>query len=365
MEETCIVNKNIYLDLPKQVLEILDKLASYSYSAYIYGECVRLLIKGQTPFEYSVMTDAEIPRLHAIFDGYNITANTDNDEAVVTVLGVAVSIGSFCGSDLKTELQMKQAFTFNALAYSVDAKSSGLHDFWGGYAALKAGEIAFIEGSETFNPLDILPALMLYADGEFTVSESANQLILAHFGGVVAVREEIEAVIMGRNARDVLSEYSDIFTTLIPELKMLEPSEATSEKSRVDLLAHSFRCVGLSTPDLTLRYALLFCELGKPDCYARAADGSETYRGHTERARIYAVRIMTRLGCSEDDIIETADIIENHEHAATAEKSTLMDLKDEFTPQGLKLLLRFNHAVSRANSDEKAAMKYKKLIALV
>jgi tRNA nucleotidyltransferase (CCA-adding enzyme) len=356
MEEFKVAN--VYLELPKQVLEILDKLASYSYAGYIYGECVRLLIKGQTPFEYSVLTDAEMPRLHAIYDGYSYSENTDKDEMTITVLGVAVSISSYHDSDLKTELQMRQAFTFNALAYS---EKSGLYDFWGGYDALKNNEIAFIEESATFNPLDILPALMLYADGEFVPAESANKLILEHFRGVVAVREEIEACLMGRNARDVLSEYSDIFTTLIPELKMLEKPEI----AQIDLLAHSFRCVALSTPDLTLRYALLFHELGKPDCCAKSGDGSETYCGHTERARIYAARIMTRLGCPEDDIIETGDIIENHERAAAAETSNLLDLKDEFGANELRLLLRFNRAVCRANSDEKAAMKYKKLISLV
>jgi tRNA nucleotidyltransferase/poly(A) polymerase len=353
--------KMSYLELPRQVTEILDKLDKHSYTACIYGECVRLLIRGQTPSEYSVLTNAEMARVRVIFEDYKLTESDDRQELTVTVLGVAVTVSSIIGSDLKTELQMKQAFTFNAIVYS---PSTGFCDYWDGQGALQRNEIEFIETADTFNTRDIMPALELYSDGEFTISASAMQLILTHYSGIAAVREEIEAVMMGRNARDVLGEYSDIFTALIPELKMLECVEL-SEAVGIDLLAHTFRSVALSAPILTLRYALLFYELGKPDTYARSFDGAVSFRGQRERARIYAARIMTRLGCSQDKIDETSDIIENAHFAVGAEKGDLSDLKDVHSAVGLKLLLQFNIAVCRANSDEKTAMKYKKLISLI
>ena len=353
-----------HLELPKQVSQVLRRLYEHSYNAYICGECVRSLIRGQTPFEYSVLTDAELSRVHAIFDedSYKLELNADKDEIVVTVLGIALTIGSFHGSDLRTELAMKQAFTFNAIAYSAKGGDGfGVVDYWNGVDALSRNEIAFIEEEATFNPADILPALELYASGEFVVSDSANKLILTHYTRVVAAREEIEAVLMGKNARDTLCEYSDVFTTLIPELKMLE----TPQVSDVDLLGQSFRSVGLSSPVLTLRYALLLCELGKADCHSLDENGKPRYRGHLERARIYATRIMTRLGCAKRDIADTCDIISNAHHAAKAQTTNLADLRDEFSAVGLKLLVQFNIAVCRANFDEKAAMNYKKLMNLI
>jgi tRNA nucleotidyltransferase (CCA-adding enzyme) len=386
-------HEDLKLDLPKQIMQISERLSQYGYSAYICGECVRLLIAGQTPFDYSVMTDAEFPRIRAIFETeYNILnqsretskleATEIGDEVVVSVLGVAVGICSFADSDLKTQLQMKQAFTFNAIAYSM---KSGFNDFWNGLEALDKNEIVFIEDGDALNPYDILPALVMYSDGEFTISESAQGLIMKHYIGITtggseevsqaALREEFEAILMGRNVRDVLIEYSEIFTTLIPELKMLEMTEIIKSNPEValqDLRGHTYRAVGVSSPNLSLRYALLFRELGKPDCYAldpRDSRGIKcTFYGQVERACIYAKRIMTRMGCDEDVIAVTISIIENAPHAEKAEKSNLLDLRDEFTADLLKLLLKFNVAVCRSHNDgslEKEATKYYKLIAFI
>lgn len=366
-----------YIELPKQVTEVMTKLGDHGYNSYIYGECVRMHIKGQTPFEYSLLTNADLSRLPAIFDGYKIISGDYNDkdsqEFTVAVLGITLMISCYDsregGSDLQTELQMKQAFTINAIAYSLDGQ---FHDFWNGLDALSKNEIVFIESDETFNHLDIMPALMLYADGEFTISNSAMKLISNHYTKIAASGDEVEAIIMGKNARDVLSEYSEVFTAIIPELQMLETLKENPDNIGLDLLAHTFRCVGLSAPELTLRYALLFHELGKPDCYAaRFENGvavAPTFDGHIERARIYASRIMIRLCCSDDDIYETGFIIENAEYAQRVlegDHGVLMDLKDEFSSSGLKRLLRFNHAICRANSDEKAAMKYYKILSLI
>ena len=111
------------LNLPKQVEEVLDALASHGYSAFIHGECVRVLIKGQThldeikAFDFDVMTNAEIERIRAIFEGYNVVEdNLAKGELIVTILGIAVSITSF--SELTAELMNEYAFTFDAIAYS-------------------------------------------------------------------------------------------------------------------------------------------------------------------------------------------------------------------------------------------------------
>ncbi|MCL2754936.1 MAG: hypothetical protein FWD35_04380 [Oscillospiraceae bacterium] len=364
------------LELPKQVAEVLNKLYEHSYNAYVYGECVRELLRGQTPFEYSVLTDCEGQRIAAIFDncGYKLEVNEAEGEVVVTVLGIAVSIGSYHESELKTELEMRCAFTFNAIAFSAKRGSGeggyGFTDYWNGLEAmfgksptepLEKPEIVFLEENATFNPHDILPALELYARGDFVISDSANALILLNYTKAVAVREEIEEILMGKNVRDVLSEYCDIFTALIPELKMLE-REGIAD---TDLLGQSFRRMGLSSPSLTLRYALLFYELGKPDCHSCDADGVSHYYGHLERSQIYTRRIMTRLGCRTGDISEVCDIIENAHMAAAAEMSNLADLRDRYGGLGLKQLLQFNVAVGRADFDEKAAMNYKKLIGFV
>jgi tRNA nucleotidyltransferase (CCA-adding enzyme) len=349
------------INLPKQVQEVLDKLGEHGYSAYIHGECVRVLLKGQThldeikAFDFDVMTNAEMPRVCAIFDGYNITEdNLEKGELIVTILGVAVSITSF--SQLEAELANEHAFTFDAIAYSV---KTGIIDPFNGLVDLDKGTLNFIQVGKAFNYHDILPALAWQSSGEFTISDSAKQLIMSNITDMAKpdyAKESQDAknlkdILMERNVSAVLTEYSDIFAAIIPELKMLNQEQ----------IAHSYKCVGCSSPILTLRYALLFHELGKPDCHSRDSDGADFYYGHAERSRIYASRIMKRLGCPEDDIKEIEYIIENYQKILHADEENILDLTDDFPAALLKLLLLFNCAVYRAFSDEKTAMKYKKL----
>jgi tRNA nucleotidyltransferase (CCA-adding enzyme) len=349
------------LDLPKQVTEILDKLKSYGYSAYIHGECVRSLIKGQTTdskastepskiggFDFDVLTNAEMPRVLAVFDEYNtIEENLHKGELIVTVLGVAVSIT--CYTSLERELGDEHAFTFDAIAYSCE---DGFVDPFSGREDLQQGKLNFIHQGKAFNPHDILAALAWQSSGEFTITDKSKELILINAEGAICTKKDLEAVLMGRNAATVLGEYSGIFTAVIPELGMLSP----------EMLQRTFKSVGASSPVLALRYALLFSELGKPDCRSESPDESEHFYGHIERSRIYAVRIMARLGCSAELLEETGLIIENHEKVSGATKDNILDLRDEYQSGLLKLLLLFNCAVFRADSNEKQAMMLKKLL---
>jgi tRNA nucleotidyltransferase (CCA-adding enzyme) len=315
------------LELPNQITEVLDKLAEHEYSSYIYGECVRLLIKGQTLFEYSITTDAKMSRIRAIFDGYNVIEDKkDDSELVVRVLGVALSITSH--TNLDEFLKGISAFSFDAIAYN---HNKGFHDPFGGVNALKDGEIRHLI---------------------MTAEETLFK------------REELETILMGRYIKEVLEEYADVFAAIIPELYMLSEFD---EEQGTDLLLHTFKAVGSSSPDLSLRYALLFHELGKPDCHSKDADGNSHFYGHAERSRIYSTRIMERIDCNKSDIKDTGYIIENYEKVFEMKDGDYQDLRDGF--ELLRLLLLFNCADCRAHPDEKFAeknaMQFRKLSKLV
>ncbi|MCL1865960.1 MAG: hypothetical protein FWF82_00960 [Oscillospiraceae bacterium] len=334
------VTAGFSLDLPKQVVQVLDRLYEHGYSAYIFGECVRLFINGQTHLDFDVATDAELSRIRAVFERetadsaahfYLNEDNIENGILNVTVLGVAISITTFV--NLEFELSKRSSFTFNAIAYS---HKEGLFDPFGGVAALENGEIR---------------RLVWTAPGK------------------AWSRRDLEHVLMSRYIKEILEEFHDVFSAAVPELKMLSEHSENEQA----LLHHTFKSVGASAPILTLRYALLFHELGKPDCYSKSWDDKVTYFGHAERAKIYTSRIMTRLGCSSYDIKETEYIIKNYGQILDCvmdgvgkEDFDIRTLSDKYSPNYypadlLKLLLLFNCAVFRADSDEKNALIFNAL----
>jgi len=281
-------NDVIKLELPKQLTQVMDKLGEYGYSAFVHGECVRLLINGQTLFEYDIMTNAELPRIPAIFEDWKVEQS--DDKYIVTVLGIAISITSYV--NLEFELAERHTFTYDAITYTLKKQTGAieLHDPFNGISALEKGEIRRLVWT---NP-----------EAEIT-------------------RGDLENILMSKCVKELLNENAEIFLSLMPEFGMLNSPNSPS-------LVRTFDNVGGSSPLLPLRYALLFCQLGKPDCHSSGANGEDLYYGQAERARIYANRIMTRLGCEQLLIKETEYIIENHQeilHSTRFKKLSKNDLR--------------------------------------
>ncbi|MDR0223079.1 MAG: hypothetical protein LBI38_06065 [Oscillospiraceae bacterium] len=342
------------LDLPKQTLEILDKLGSRGYDAYVYGKCARTLLKGRSLLDFDIIANAGLDRIRAIFDGYKVIEdNLDKGELIVTVLGVSAGIKPY--ADLREKLS-ESAFTVDAIAYSPE---KGFKDPFGGLKHMEEGVAAFTPNSA--KPENILPALAWYSEEDYTVAPETKEAIFGLVPDLAGVRPafmrgDFERVVLGKKAGAVLDEYAEVFFALIPELEPVRDYE--------DFLPRAFKSVGSSAPLLPLRLSLLFCELGKPDCCSRDSDGGARYLGHVERARIYAERIMARFGYSREEIKEVGYIIENRDRVSDADDGDIKDLLKEHSVERLKALLLFKCAESRAKKSREAehdALRYKRL----
>jgi len=339
--------------LPKQLTEIIEKLEAHGYKAYIYGKCVRELLKGQTILDFDMLTDARPARIRAIFDMDMPDSENAEQEILVRVLGIAASIKTY--TDLKSELARAAALTIDSLAYN---PKTGFADFFGGLKHSEDGVIAFIDNTpESVNGADILPTLALYAEADYKIAAETKEAILANREKAVFVRDEFEQVLMGKRSGEVFNEYSQVFKAVIPELAMFGDFPA--------LLANAFKSIGCSSPIKNLRYALFFREFGKPDCHSADPNGKASFFGHTERARIYADRLMRRWGCSDEDRQEVGFIIENREKTAEANEKNIREF--DIPSELLKRLLLFHCAVIRAEDprNERDSMRYKRLAGLI
>lgn len=364
------------IEIPSQINEVLNRLNAYSYRAYIVGRCVRELIGGQSSVDFDIITDAEIERVHAIFDVYNVhTENIAKDEVIITVHGMPILIATYrSGYDkngfpivtknLEDDLKRRD-FSFNAIAYN---PWEGFIDPFGGIECLtgEVGVVDVIHGkSETdelitafdTNPVSILQALGYYSSGDFVISEKTRDAIF-HYKELINnistadLRTELSWVIRGRNVSLVLEEYAEVFTVLIPEFAPLANFELKRPEHSYDALTHTFKSVGYASPILALRYAMLFHALGIPDCFSEDQNGKGHYYGHAERSWIYANRIMQRLGFSDDEMKEISFLIRSQGADVISDRRSLKLKLREMPPERLKLLLQFRHADLKAQSPE-------------
>jgi tRNA nucleotidyltransferase (CCA-adding enzyme) len=348
------------------VNEVLNRLNAYSYRAYIVGKCVRELIGGQSVVDFDIITDANTDRICAIFDIYNVnTDNIDKGEVIVIIHGLPILIMPYTG-DINDNLKQRE-FSFNAIAYN---PREGFVDPFGGVACLtgEQGIVSVIEplsgtpeGGEPSpferNPVSILQALGYYASGDYVISPLTRESILFHKGSINMIsaadlRTELSWVLRGRNVSAVLEEYAEVFTVLVPEFAPLAGFALKRPEHSYDALTHAFKSVGYASPVLTLRYAMLFHNLGMPDCHSEDKSGKGHYYGHAERSWILAHRIMRRLGFSEDETREVGFLIKNQSTDIASDRRALKLKLREMTPERLKMLLQFRHADLKAQSPE-------------
>ncbi|MBQ8613689.1 MAG: hypothetical protein IJ416_05685 [Ruminiclostridium sp.] len=319
------------LSVPSQVAEIIGILKEHTYEAYLVGDCVRLLLKGENCLDFDIITDAEMGRLLAIFED-RFKTNTDyvnKGELIIINGAMGISVSPYrsrmaedgrpvyCHTpeeDLK-----RRAFRANAVAYNL---TDGIFDPFGGYEELMGENVVLsaivtdepaqkkaVKGkpepvSTTFSVFENSPEAMLEAIRRYStegveVSEETLANICENPEIIFRVsREEFQrnfrSIMLGKRVTDTLMQFKEIFFALIPKLRETDGYDQRSIVQEYPLYEHIARSVGYAVPDFTIRTALLFHGIGKPDC---AADmGTHiSYSGHAVRGSMLTREIMTEL----------------------------------------------------------------------
>lgn len=364
--------------IPKQVQLIMDMLSEHGYKPYIAGECVRDLLLGFEVQDYDIITSARPERLEVIFEPFrNKKFNPEKGTMVILYKGMAVQVSTYRDSenyytdDVIKDLARRE-FTMNAIAYST---AGGFVDPFGGCDDLRNCPPLIKPVVYGEKPSDLetkgdtmFRGLGYLGTGDYALSEEAKAIIennchIIPENEPETIKERLSELLLSRRIADVMEKIPRFFFTLIPELEPMLDFDQHSREQMYDLWLHTAKAVGFSTPDPSMRFALLFHGIGKPDCYAEGAKGYVSFEGYITRSRLLADRVMERLEftASEMDMIDF--LIENQDNEIGTEKEDIAEALAYFSPVELKSLLLFNMANYRAKSPalEQKAMTCKQL----
>ncbi len=308
--------------------------------------------------------------------------------------------------DLETDL-FRRGFTMNAMAYS---PRSGLIDPFGGRASLRPDptEVAEEEREElqegllpdstgdinrrtgvvrlparviaigemqsrtvkengkaqteswydmsrcfTADPSRILEAIRYCSEGEYVIEEKTRDAIRSNvscfeYAEKDKLFSELSRIVMGKYAARVLDQYSDILKFLLPEIEPCIDFEQHSVHHDFTVWTHICRSVGYAVPELPVRFAMLFHDLGKPDCCAIDSRGHGHFKGHGERSRLLAERIMRRLEFPAELSEEVSWLVYYHNKEIPEERSDLKRLLDALGAEDLRKLIQCETADARA-----------------
>ena len=250
------------MDLPIDVLYIIERLGASGFSAHVVGGSVRDSLIGRSLGDFDITTNATPDETKAVFEGCK-TVDTGIKHGTVTLVlgGIPYEITTYrVDGDYKDnrhpdsvrftdrleEDLARRDFTVNAMAYSPDA---GLSDPFGGredaarkiIRAVGDPRVRFDEDA-----LRILRALrfasVLGFDIEDTTANAARELA-PHLESISKERiyTELKKLIMGVDATKILTEYSEIFEIILGGIVI----EKMPEKALFDIADYYSRLVSI------------------------------------------------------------------------------------------------------------------------
>ena len=352
--------------LPEQVTKSIDVLEKSGYDAYIVGECVRELLLGSDPQDYDIVTNAGINDILFAFRDYRISdEGMKRGEILVTVVGMIIQISPYrrevvgnrviYAEDLETDL-FRRGFTMNAMAYS---PRSGLIDPFGGRASLRPSpeaieeeekeEIAELKVPEDPDELTRRKGVTRLPARVIAIGENQTRSVKENGKTVTETWYDMSRCFTSDPSRILQAiRYCDIQKFLLPEIEPCIGFDQHSVHHDFDVWTHICKSVGYAVPELPVRFAMLFHDLGKPDCCAIDSRGRGHFKGHGERGRLIAERIMRRLEFPAALSEEISWLVFYHDKEIPESRADLKRLLDALGAEDLRKLIQCEIADSRA-----------------
>ena len=321
--------------LRRLATEAVRRLQDAGHVAYWAGGCVRDLLLGKTPKDYDIATDASPETVMALFPDA-IAVGKSFGVVRAPVQGTFFEIATFrkdhayLDGRRPTRVSFTDAaadanrrdFTINALFY--DPAAGAVLDFVNGRRDLEARLIRCVgepAGRFSEDYLRMLRAVRFSGRLGFEIEAATAAAIRALAPRVAAisperVREELTRTLAeSLRPGDALRLMDDLnlLAPLIPEVAALKHQPQPPEfHPEGDVFTHTLLMLNLMrNPTPRLAFAVLLHDVGKP---ATARHDGERLRfdGHNSEGAIQAMRIMTRLRFSNDDIAAVTHCVRNH-----------------------------------------------------
>ena len=299
-----------------QAAQAIQRLQEAGYEAWIVGGCVRDFLLGRTPTDYDLTTSALPQETETVFAGEKLIETGLRHGTVTVVLdGVPLEITTYRVDGGYTDARhpdgvtftrslredaARRDFTINAMAY---APGAGLQDFFGGQEDLSAGVIRAVgDPDRRFqeDALRILRAIRFASVLGFELDPGTDAAARrnAHLLTKISVERvfvELGKLLCGPGAGKILLAYPDILGVVIPELTPMVGFEQHNVHHCYDVYTHTAVAVDHVPPELKLRLAMLFHDIGKPATFSMGEDGQGHFYGHPKVSAALAEQILVRL----------------------------------------------------------------------
>ncbi|MBZ5669615.1 MAG: CCA tRNA nucleotidyltransferase [Acidobacteriia bacterium] len=314
--------------------EIVRRLRSEGFQAYLVGGCVRDLVMGREPQDYDVTTNATPDQVLTLFPDA-LTVGAQFGVVIVPREAGNVEVATFRSDGLYADGRhprevryaetpqedvCRRDFTINGLLY--DPLNDQVLDFVGGQADIRARRVRTIgDPVERFGEdrLRMLRAVRFTARFDFKLEPTvlaAIRRLAAQIHDVSAerVRDEIVKILTEGRARQgfELLDESGLLQEVLPEVKRLQGVEQPPEfHPEGDVWIHTLLMLeGMREPTPTLALGVLLHDVGKPPTFSIRE--RIRFDNHMEVGAKMAEEICSRLRLSARETERVVELVRQH-----------------------------------------------------
>lgn len=360
--------------IPEGAGDILKILQDAGHEAYVVGGCVRDSIMGRVPKDWDICTSALPEKVLDIFS-YTKVIPTGLKHGTVTIMleDGAYEVTTFridgdysdgrhpdrvtFTRNLEEDLSRRD-FTINAMAYNPE---KGLVDPFNGLHDLGKHRIRCVGNPvDRFNEdaLRMLRAMRFAAVFRFNIEETTAEAIHTmheNLGRISAERihAEMDKLLLGPKSSEILIEFSDVVATFIPEMKACIGFDQHNRYHLYDVYTHIIKALGNDrSDDLTLKWALLLHDIGKPLVFTMDENGNGHFYDHAIVGADKASWVLTSLKFDNKSKGEIVELIYHHNTTIAPTKKSIQKMLNKMTSvDQFRRFLKLQIADAQAHSD--------------
>ena len=342
----------------------IDVLQAEGYRAYAVGGCVRDSLLGLTPSDYDLCTNATPEQICRVFARQQLLHHGEKHGTVGVVLdGEVLEIttfrteGGYADSrhpgwvafvnNIEDDLARRD-FTVNAMAYN---PLEGYKDPFGGQQDLANGILRTVgDPHQRFqeDALRILRGLRFASRFHLKIEAETKKVMddLAPLLNHIArerVFEELCKLLLTVTKEELIA-FVPVLTQVLPELFPMVGFEQHSPHHRYDVFTHTAHVVEAVPGELSLRWAALLHDVGKPAVFTQDADGRGHFKGHAKVSSELADAILLRLKAPAALRHQVTELIGQHMTKLEPDKKLLRRRLGKLGKEPLELLLQLQEA---------------------
>lgn len=363
------------ITLPDYVNNIIAELNQSGFEAYAVGGAVRDSLQGIQPEDWDLCTSALPEEMKDVFrERKTILTGVKHGTVTVESEGRYLEVTTFRTDgnysdgrhpdqvrfvrSLREDLARRD-FTVNAMAWS---DSVGLLDPYRGAEDLRNGVLRCVgEPARRFSEdgLRIMRALRFMSVKGYR-AEPQTAAAIHQCRGMLReiaperIREELMKFLPGSGAAELLEEYRDVFTVIIPELEPMFDFDQHSPYHNRDVWHHTLAALDCIEPDPELRFTMLLHDIAKPEMAWFDQNGRGHFKGHPARSAEKASGIMKAFRFSNASVNRIVTLVRYHDTRFSYERPLVRRLLRDFGEDLLRDLMKVQMA--------DAAGKYEKYL---